>query len=103
MEKCAIAQNLYCTEILTVPKKEIHGMSAPQLAGTPVLILKEGSSRSRGRDALHANIMAAQIVAEAVRSALGPKGLDKMLVDELGDACMHAGAPTEIPGTSPYM
>jgi len=69
-------------------------MSAPQLAGTPALILKEGSSRSRGRDALHANIMAAQIVAEAVRSALGPKGMDKMLVDGLGDVTITSDGRT---------
>jgi len=53
--------------------------------GIPVLILKEGSTRSRGRDAQHNNIMAARIIAEAVRSSLGPKGMDKMLVDSLGD------------------
>ncbi len=58
---------------------------AAQVAGTPVLILKEGTSRSRGRDAQHANITAAKIVAEAVKSSLGPKGMDKMLVDTFGD------------------
>ncbi len=58
---------------------------AVQSAGTPVLILKEGTSRNRGRDAQHANIMAAQIVAEAVKTSLGPKGMDKMLVDTFGD------------------
>ncbi|MEM2562583.1 MAG: thermosome subunit beta [Candidatus Bathyarchaeia archaeon] len=51
----------------------------------PVLILKEGSTRSRGREAQHNNIMAARVIAEAVRSSLGPKGMDKMLVDSLGD------------------
>jgi len=51
----------------------------------PVLILKEGSTRSRGREAQHNNIMAARIIAEAVRTSLGPKGMDKMLVDSLGD------------------
>lgn len=59
-------------------------MSA-QAGGVPVLILKEGSSRSRGQEAQHNNIMAAKIIAEAVKSALGPKGMDKMLVDSLGD------------------
>ncbi|MEM2788071.1 MAG: thermosome subunit beta [Candidatus Bathyarchaeia archaeon] len=53
--------------------------------GIPVLILKEGSTRSRGREAQHNNIMAARVIAEAVRSSLGPKGMDKMLVDSLGD------------------
>jgi len=69
-------------------------MSAPQLAGTPVLILKEGASRSRGRGAQHANIMAAKIVAEAVKSALGPKGMDKMLVDSLGDVTITSDGRT---------
>ncbi|MEM2921376.1 MAG: thermosome subunit beta, partial [Candidatus Bathyarchaeia archaeon] len=55
------------------------------LAGQPVLILKEGSSRRRGKDALMANISAARIVAEVVKATLGPKGMDKMLVDSLGD------------------
>jgi len=41
------------------------------MGGVPVLILKEGSSRSRGRDAQHNNIMAARIIAEAVKSSLG--------------------------------
>jgi len=57
-----------------------------QAGGVPVLILKEGSSRSRGKTAQHNNIMAAKIIAETVKSALGPKGMDKMLVDSLGDA-----------------
>jgi thermosome len=55
------------------------------LAGQPVLILKEGATRRRGKDAQRANIMAAKIVAEVVRSTLGPRGMDKMLVDTLGD------------------
>ena len=69
-------------------------MAAPELAGVPVLILKEGASRSRGREAQHANIMAAQIVAEAVKSALGPKGMDKMLVDSLGDVTITSDGRT---------
>jgi len=59
-------------------------MSA-QLGGQPILILKEGSSRTRGRDAQSMNIAAAKAVAGAVRSTLGPKGMDKMLVDTIGD------------------
>ncbi len=58
---------------------------ASQLAGTPVLILKEGAERTRGRDAQRNNIMAAKVIAEAVRTTLGPRGMDKMLVDTLGD------------------
>lgn len=70
-------------------------MSAtPELAGTPVLILKEGSTREKGRGAQHANIMAAQLVAEAVKSALGPKGMDKMLVDSLGDVTITSDGHT---------
>jgi len=58
---------------------------AAQLGGTPVLILKEGSERTRGRDAQKNNIMAAKVIAESVRTTLGPRGMDKMLVDTLGD------------------
>jgi thermosome len=65
-----------------------------ELAGTPVLILREGASRSRGREAQHANIMAARIVAEAVKSALGPKGMDKMLVDSFGDVTITSDGRT---------
>ena len=56
-----------------------------QLGGVPVLILREDTRRTRGKDAVGANIMAARVVAEAVRTALGPRGLDKMMVDSLGD------------------
>jgi thermosome len=55
------------------------------LGGTPVLLLKEGTKRERGRDAQRNNIMAAVAIAEAIRTALGPKGQDKMLVDSFGD------------------
>ena len=55
------------------------------LGGIPVLVLKEGSERTRGRDAQSTNINAAKAVASAVRTTLGPKGMDKMLVDSLGD------------------
>ena len=51
----------------------------------PIFILPEDSRRSSGRDAQRNNIMAAKIVAETVRTTLGPKGMDKMLVDSLGD------------------
>jgi len=56
-----------------------------QLGGTPILILREGTEQSKGRDARDRNIMAIQAVSEAVKSTLGPRGLDKMLVDSLGD------------------
>ena len=51
----------------------------------PIFILPEGTQRSIGRDAQRTNIMAARIVAETVRTTLGPKGMDKMIVDSLGD------------------
>lgn len=57
-----------------------------QAGGTvPVLILKEGTGRSTGRDAQRNNIMAAKVVAETVASSLGPRGMDKMLVSGIGD------------------
>ncbi len=56
-----------------------------QLSGVPILILKEGTERKQGKDAQKNNIAAAIAVAEAVRTTLGPKGMDKMLVDGLGD------------------
>ena len=56
-----------------------------ELGGQQVLILPEGSSRLLGRDAQRTNIMVAYAVASAIRTTLGPKGMDKMLVSELGD------------------
>ncbi len=52
---------------------------------TPIVILKEGTKRDSGRRATQGNILAAKAIAEAVRSTLGPKGMDKMLVDSMGD------------------
>ena len=61
-------------------------MAAPsQLGSTPVLILPEKVTRYLGRDAQRMNIMAAKVIAEAIRTTLGPRGMDKMLVDNLGD------------------
>ena len=51
----------------------------------PIIVLKEGTERSKNKDAQSNNIAAARAVADAVRSTLGPKGMDKMLVDSLGD------------------
>ncbi len=51
----------------------------------PIIVLKEGTKRERGRSAQYSNIMAARAIADAVRSTLGPKGMDKMLVDSMGD------------------
>lgn len=69
-------------------------MSTQSAGGVPVLVLKEGSNRSRGREALHTNIEAARIVAESVKSALGPKGMDKMLVDSFGDVTITSDGRT---------
>ncbi|HDM88710.1 MAG TPA: thermosome subunit [Candidatus Bathyarchaeota archaeon] len=69
-------------------------MAESKSSTIPVLILKEGSRRSRGREAQHNNIMAAKIVAEAIKSALGPKGMDKMLVDSLGDVTITSDGKT---------
>ncbi len=52
---------------------------------TPVLILKEGTKREKGKGAQFNNISAARAIADAVRSTLGPRGMDKMLVDSMGD------------------
>ncbi|MEE6246098.1 MAG: thermosome subunit beta [Thermoproteota archaeon] len=64
-------------------------MSQPTLtttpSGQPVLILKEGSSETKGREAQRNNISAAVIVAQLVRTSLGPRGMDKLLVDGIGD------------------
>jgi len=67
-----------------------------QIGGQPVLILKEGTTRSRGREAQRANITAAKVVAETVKSSLGPKGMDKMLVDGLGDVTITSDGATVL-------
>ena len=54
-------------------------------SGQPVLILKEGTTRNRGREAQRNNIMAARIIGEVLKTTLGPRGMDKMLIDSLGD------------------
>ncbi|TFG10528.1 MAG: thermosome subunit, partial [Promethearchaeota archaeon] len=56
-----------------------------QLGGQPIFLLKEGTQRTRGNDAMENNITAAIVIAEAVRTSLGPRGMDKMLVDQFGD------------------
>lgn len=58
---------------------------AGQFSGAPIYILREGSQRTAGREAQRSNIMAAKAVSGAVRTTLGPKGMDKMLVDTMGD------------------
>ncbi|HDI74744.1 MAG: thermosome subunit [Thermoprotei archaeon] len=56
-----------------------------QIGGVPVLILKEGTSRTVGKEALRLNIMVARAISETIKTTLGPKGMDKMLIDSLGD------------------
>jgi thermosome len=54
-------------------------------SGQPVLVLKEGTSRNRGKEAQRNNIMAARVIGEVLKTTLGPRGMDKMLIDSLGD------------------
>jgi thermosome len=70
----------------------VDGLSSQ--TGVPVLILREGSGRAGGRDAQRNNIMAAKTIAEAVKSSLGPKGMDKMLVDGSGDVTITSDGRT---------
>ncbi|MEM2994480.1 MAG: thermosome subunit beta [Candidatus Bathyarchaeia archaeon] len=59
--------------------------AVPSAGAVPVLILKEGTSRTTGREAQRNNIMAAKVIAETVKTTLGPRGMDKMLVSSFGD------------------
>ena len=54
-------------------------------SGQPVLILKAGTTRSKGKEAQRNNIMAARVIGEVLKTTLGPRGMDKMLIDSLGD------------------
>jgi len=60
-------------------------MAAAPSGTVPVLVLKEGTGRTTGREAQRNNIMAAKIIAETIKTTLGPKGMDKMLVSSFGD------------------
>ena len=60
-----------------------HMQTTPE--GVPVIVLKEGSKQSRGKDAQRNNIQAAKLIAEIIQTSLGPRGMDKMLVDSIGD------------------
>ena len=55
------------------------------MGNAPVIILREGTKREKGKDAQFNNIAAARAISDAVRSSLGPRGMDKMLVDSMGD------------------
>jgi thermosome len=71
-------------------------LSLPGYEGQPIIILREGTERSRGRDARDANIQAARVVAEVIKSSLGPKGMDKMLVDSFGDVTITNDGATML-------
>ncbi len=60
-------------------------MAAKVSSGQPILILREGTERSRGREAQKRNIQVAKLLSEILRTSLGPRGMDKMLVDSFGD------------------
>ena len=64
------------------------------IGGQNAIILKEGTSRTQGREAQHANIEAALVIAESIKSSLGPKGMDKMLVDGFGDVTISNDGAT---------
>src|SRR5208337_2020251 len=78
-------ENLYIEPQTNFSAKSGDNFMSQQLGGQQILILKEGTNRTRGRDAQGMNITAAMAVASAVRTTLGPKGMDKMLVDTIGD------------------
>ncbi|MDG7007476.1 MAG: TCP-1/cpn60 chaperonin family protein [Nitrososphaerota archaeon] len=71
-------------------------MPAVTSSGQPVLILKEGSSQSRGKEAQRNNIAAAKLISEIVKSSIGPRGMDKMLVDSLGDVTITNDGATML-------
>jgi thermosome len=64
--------------------------------GQPVIVLKEDTERTRGRDARKSNMMAAQIIAEVLKTTLGPRGMDKMLIDSLGDITITSDGATVL-------
>jgi archaeal chaperonin len=65
-------------------------------SGQPVLILREGSSQNRGKEAQRNNIAAAKLISEIVRTSIGPRGMDKMLVDSLGDVTITNDGATML-------
>ena len=70
--------------------------SIQQTPQGPVLVLKESALQQKGKDAQKNNITAAKLVAELVKSSLGPRGLDKMLVDPIGDVTITNDGSAEI-------
>ncbi len=66
----------------------------PQKSQLPVLILKEGTQRTTGADARRSNIMAAKVIAEILATSLGPRGMDKLLIDAFGDVTITGDGAT---------
>ncbi len=64
----------------------VQAIPAVTESGQPILILKEGTTQTRGREAQRNNITAAKVIAEILRTSLGPRGMDKMLISSFGDA-----------------
>ncbi len=69
---------------------------ATTASGQPVLLLKEAATETKGRAAQKNNIMAAKVIAELVKSSLGPKGMDKMIVDSIGDVTITNDGATML-------
>ncbi len=65
-----------------------------QRGGVPVMVLKEGSQRTTGADARRSNIMAAKVISEILSTSLGPRGMDKMLIDAFGDVTITGDGAT---------
>jgi len=76
-----------------VPNSPTRAMSERR-AGAPVLILKEGTQRTTGTDARRSNIMAAKVIAEILQTSLGPRGMDKLLIDAFGDVTITGDGAT---------
>ena len=66
------------------------------IGGTPIFVLKAGTERESGKRAQSKNIAASKAIADAVRTTLGPKGMDKMLVDSMGDVIIKNLATRNI-------
>jgi thermosome len=66
------------------------------MGGQPVIVLKEDTERRRDRDARRSNMMAAQVISEVLKSTLGPRGMDKMLIDSLGDITITSDGATVL-------
>src|SRR5438034_940830 len=82
--------------LFEVSSQPLSGSRMSYLANQPILSLKEGSSRNRGKDAQRGNISAARIVSEVVKTTLGPRGMDKMMVDSLGDVTITSDGATVL-------